>query len=175
MNLSEKSAYLKGLMDGLKLDQEAPEGKMISGIVELLQEVTGAIGDLQENAEAVSDELDEIEDDLDAIEDYLMDDDDEEDGFMDDDGEDFDYDDDTMYEVTCPKCGEVLHLRSSTIPSTARSAASRSSSSSTRTTVSDPHTQNAGAKQIPLLRACLHIGLYCGIVWPGGECHAAAA
>ena len=50
MNLSEKSAYLKGLMDGLKLDQEAPEGKMISGIVELLQEVTGAIGDLQENA-----------------------------------------------------------------------------------------------------------------------------
>ena len=33
-----------------------------------------------------------------------MDDDDEEDGFMDDDGEDFDYDD-TMYEVTCPKCG----------------------------------------------------------------------
>ena len=110
MNLSEKSAYLKGLMDGLKLDQEAPEGKMISGIVELLQEVTGAIGDLQENAEAVSDELDEIEDDLDAIEDYLMDDDDEEDGFMDDDGEDFDYDDDTMYEVTCPKCGEVLHL-----------------------------------------------------------------
>ena len=102
MNLSEKSAYLKGLMDGLKLDQEAPEGKMISGIVELLQEVTGAIGDLQENAEAVSDELDEIEDDLDAIEDYLMDDDDEEDGFMDDDGEDFDYDDDTMYEVTCP-------------------------------------------------------------------------
>ena len=53
MNLSEKSAYLKGLMDGLKLDQEAPEGKMISGIVELLQEVTGAIGDLQENAEAV--------------------------------------------------------------------------------------------------------------------------
>ena len=78
MNISEKAAYLKGLMDGLKLDQEAPEGKMISGIVELLQEVTGAIGDLQENAEAVSDELDEIEDDLDAIEDYLMDDDDDE-------------------------------------------------------------------------------------------------
>ena len=115
MNLSEKSAYLKGLMDGLKLDQEAPEGKMISGIVELLQEVTGAIGDLQENAEAVSDELDEIEDDLDAIEDYLMDDDDEEDGFMDDDGEDFDYDDDTMYEVTCPKSGEVLHLDEETL------------------------------------------------------------
>ena len=36
------------------------------------------------------------------------------DGFMDDDGEDFDYDD-TMYEVTCPKCGEVLHLDEETL------------------------------------------------------------
>ena len=44
-----------------------------------------------------------------------MDDDDEEDGFMDDDGEDFDYDDDTMYEVTCPKCGEVPHLDEETL------------------------------------------------------------
>ena len=31
MNLSEKSAYLKGLMDGLKLDQEAPEGRVVNG------------------------------------------------------------------------------------------------------------------------------------------------
>ena len=177
MNLSEKSAYLKGLMDGLKLDQEAPEGKMISGIVELLQEVTGAIGDLQENAEAVSDELDEIEDDLDAIEDYLMDDDDEEDGFMDDDGEDFDYDDDTMYEVTCPKCGEVLHLDEETLlnDSVDCPKCGEPLEFEFDEDDSDPHTQNAGAKQIPLLRACLHIGLYCGIVWPGGECHAAAA
>ena len=38
MTLSEKSAYLKGLMDGLKLDTEKPEGQMISGIVELLQD-----------------------------------------------------------------------------------------------------------------------------------------
>ena len=122
MNLSEKSAYLKGLMDGLKLDQEAPEGKMISGIVELLQEVTGAIGDLQENAEAVSDELDEIEDDLDAIEDYLMDDDDDEydddydedddyeDADEDDDQDEYDFGSETLYEVKCPTCGEVITI-----------------------------------------------------------------
>ena len=30
MTLSEKSAYLKGLMDGLKLDTEKDEGKMIA-------------------------------------------------------------------------------------------------------------------------------------------------
>lgn len=121
MTLNEKSAYLKGLMDGLELSRETPEGKMIAGIVDLLQEMTTSISDLEENAIAVSDELDEIEDDLDAIEEYLMDDDDddyeddEDDDFIDDDGEDFDYDEDVIYDVTCPTCGEVLHLDEETI------------------------------------------------------------
>ena len=30
MTLSEKSAYLKGLMEGMKLDTETNEGKLIS-------------------------------------------------------------------------------------------------------------------------------------------------
>ena len=121
MTLSEKSAYLKGLMDGLNLSKETPEGKMISGIVDLLQDMTSSIGDLEENAIAVSDELDEIEDDLDAIEEFLMDEDDgdeDEDDvvdFSDDDGEDFDYDEDTTYEVTCPKCGEVIEVDEETL------------------------------------------------------------
>lgn len=129
MTLSEKSAYLKGLMDGLNLSKETPEGKMIAGIVDLLQEVTTSISDLEENAIAVSDELDEIEDDLDAIEEYLMDDDEDEDDyedydeddedfeedFVDDDGEDFEFDDDVVYDVTCPSCGEKLELDEETI------------------------------------------------------------
>ena len=121
MTLSEKSAYLKGLMDGLNLSKETPEGKMISGIVDLLQDMTSSIGDLEENAIAVSDELDEIEDDLDAIEEFLMDEDDEDEDeddivdFSDDDGEDFDYDEDTTYEVTCPKCGKVIEVDEETL------------------------------------------------------------
>ena len=121
MTLSEKSAYLKGLMDGLNLSKATPEGKMISGIVDLLQDMTSSIGDLEENAIAVSDELDEIEDDLDAIEEFLMDEDDEDEDeddivdFSDDDGEDFDYDEDTTYEVTCPKCGEVIEVDEETL------------------------------------------------------------
>lgn len=118
MTLNEKSAYLKGLMDGLELSKETPEGKMIAGIVDLLQEMTTSISDLEENAIAVSDELDEIEEDLDAIEEYLMDDDDDyedDDDFADDDGEDFDYDEDVIYDVTCPTCGEELHLDEETI------------------------------------------------------------
>ena len=87
MTLSEKSAYLKGLMDGLKLNTESDEGKMIAAIVDLLGDVTKRVTDIEETTIAISDELDEIEEDLDAIEDYILDD---EDDFDDDFEIDFD-------------------------------------------------------------------------------------
>ena len=40
MTINEKSAYLKGLMDGLNLNQETAEGKMIASIVDLLGDIT---------------------------------------------------------------------------------------------------------------------------------------
>ena len=112
MTISEKAAYLKGLMDGLNLDTEKAEGKMISAIVELLGDVTKRLSDVEETTIAISDELDEIEEDLDAIEDYIMDEDDEdyyddEDEEFEDEGFDFGDEDSTIYEVVCA-CGNVI-------------------------------------------------------------------
>ena len=66
MTISEKSAYLKGLMDGLKLDTESNEGKMIAAIVDLLGDMSKRMVDIEDTTIAISDELDEIEEDLDA-------------------------------------------------------------------------------------------------------------
>ena len=117
MTLSEKAAYLKGLMDGIKLDTEKDENRLLKAVVDLLQDMAVSIDDLEDNAIAVSDELDEIEENLDAIDEYLMDEDDDDyddDDYMDYDDEDYDLGDDefdygvvAVYEVTCPKCGEV--------------------------------------------------------------------
>ena len=125
MTLSEKSAYLKGLMDGMKLSTETDEGKMINAIVELLGDVTKTLTDVQETTIAISDELDEIEDDLDAIEDFIMDMD--EDDYDEDEDDDFDFDEDeldegfdfgdeetTIYEVTCA-CGNVIDFDEETL------------------------------------------------------------
>ena len=109
MTLSEKSAYLKGLMDGLNLNKETAEGKMIAGIVDLLHDMTSTISDLEENAIAVSDELDEIEEDLDAIEEFLMEDDEDDD---DDDEVEFDG---VIYDVTCPVCGVEISFDEETL------------------------------------------------------------
>ena len=126
MTLSEKSAYLKGLMDGLKLDTEAAEGKMIAAIVELLGDMAKKVTDIEDTTIAISDELDEIEEDLDAIEDFIMDeeddddydfdddfDDDDEDDY-DDEGFDFGDEDSTIYEVECA-CGEIIDFDEETL------------------------------------------------------------
>ena len=124
MTISEKSAYLKGLMDGLKLNTESDEGKMIAAIVDLLGDVTKRVTDIEETTIAISDELDEIEEDLDAIEDYILDDEDDYDFGDDDDEQDWDDEDEldeeepeegfefgdensTIYEVECA-CGEII-------------------------------------------------------------------
>ena len=135
MTISEKSAYLKGLMDGLKLDTASDEGKMIAAIVDLLGDVTRKVSDIEETTIAISDELDEIEEDLDAIEDYILDEDEDEDDWDDDDDEDWDDEDDedddddededededfdlgdeeTIYEVEC-SCGNIIDFDEETL------------------------------------------------------------
>ena len=101
MTISEKAAYLKGLMDGLNLDTEKAEGKMIATIVELLGDVTKKLSNVEDTTIAISDELDEIEEDLDAIEDYILEDEDEDDDW-DEDWDDEDWDDED--ECDCEEC-----------------------------------------------------------------------
>ena len=132
MTISEKSAYLKGLMDGLKLDTASDEGKMIAAIVDLLGDMTKKVSDIEETTIAISDELDEIEEDLDAIEAYILDEDEDEDDddWDDDDDEDWDDEDDeddedededfdlgdeeTIYEVEC-SCGNIIDFDEETL------------------------------------------------------------
>ncbi len=126
MTISEKSAYLKGLMDGLNMDTEKAEGKMISAIVDLLCDVTKKLTDIEDTTIAISDELDEIEEDLDAIEDFILDEDEDYDDYEDDDDYDLDdeYDDEEgfdfgdedsiIYEVKCT-CGNIIDFDEETL------------------------------------------------------------
>ena len=125
MTISEKSAYLKGLMDGLKLSTETDEGKMIASIVDLLGDLCKKVTDIEETTIAISDELDEIEEDLDAIEDYIMDEEDDYDEWDDEEeydedeeyeeGFDFGDEDSIIYEVECPVCGEIINFDDETL------------------------------------------------------------
>ena len=98
MTISEKVAYLKGLAEGLNLDTEkSKEGKLISVMIGILEEVGLSIEDLEENAQALGEEIDAISDDLADVESVVYDEDEEEQEA-----------DDDWFEVECPTCEEPL-------------------------------------------------------------------
>ncbi len=100
MTISEKVAYLKGLAEGLNLDTEkSKEGKLISVMIGILEEIGLSIEDLEENAQALGEEIDVLSDDLADVESEVFGEDEDEDGE--------DYDDD-WFEVECPNCEEPL-------------------------------------------------------------------
>ena len=100
MTISEKGAYLKGLSDGLNIDTEkSKEGKLISVMIGILEEIGLSIEDLEENAQALGEEIDVLSDDLADVESEVFGEDEDEDGE--------DYDDD-WFEVECPNCEEPL-------------------------------------------------------------------
>ena len=115
MTLSEKSAYLKGLRDGLKLDTETSEGKLISAIIDMLSDVAENVTDLEDVVDCISDELDCIEEDLDDLDEYLSEEEDDdledfEDYDDEDDGDEYDFGDEVIYEVKCPTCGAIVNI-----------------------------------------------------------------
>ena len=60
MEISEKVAYLKGLAEGLNLDTDSKEGKLIAAIIDVLD-------DMAEKFAEIDDELCDVEDGLDAV------------------------------------------------------------------------------------------------------------
>ena len=106
MTISEKVAYLKGLAEGLDIDTEkSKEGKLISVMIGILEEIGLSIEDLEENTTALGEEIDAISDDLSDVEEIVYDEDDE---------DDYD-DDDDFFEVECPTCGETLVIDESVL------------------------------------------------------------
>ena len=93
MTIQEKAAYLKGLAEGVKLDENTAEGKVLTKVLDLLSDLAAEATDLREYVE-------ELDEDLGDVESELWGDEDDE-----DEGED---DDTAFYETQCPKCGETV-------------------------------------------------------------------
>ena len=104
-NLSDRVSYLKGLAEGLKLDTEKSEGKLIEKILEALSDITAEIDSLREDHDDLSSYVEAIDNDLGDLEDVVLGDDEDED--FDDEDED-EEDDDGLVEYTCPHCGEEM-------------------------------------------------------------------
>lgn len=107
MELSKKVAYLKGLMEGLKIDDSTNEGKILTIMADILDEMSATVEDIAEEVDETVELVDTLDEDLGEIEDLIYGDDDDDDCCCNDD---CCCDDDAMYECVCPNCGDTIML-----------------------------------------------------------------
>lgn len=104
MNLTEKAAYIKGLIEGINLDDSKEETKILKSIADLLEDVALSVKDLEDVYEEHSAIIDELDENLADVEDIVYDCNCEEsDCDCCECGSD-------IYEVSCPNCEQVVRL-----------------------------------------------------------------
>ena len=115
MELSNKAAYLQGLVDGLGVDESTKEGKIIKAMSALLAEMAEALEGMDEDLSRAYDQINDLSDELENLEADLYEDEDDEDDDEDDEEDADDANDDDIasepfYEVACPNCGETVYV-----------------------------------------------------------------
>ena len=118
-NLTDRAAYLRGLADGMGLDKEKNENKLVLEMLNLLDEMAQKINELDEDVGELEAYVEDVDSDLADIEDALFgdEDDDCDCGCCDDDDCDCcgHYDDDEELSFDCPNCGKTVLVKASDI------------------------------------------------------------
>lgn len=111
MKNTERVSYIRGLAEGLELDENKKEVKVINAIIDLLDDMALSISEMEDNMNDMADQLDAVDEDLGSLEDDFYDEDGEDgEDAVDDEAEDDDGDAECYYEVTCPNCHETVCL-----------------------------------------------------------------
>lgn len=94
-DIAEKVSYLQGLSEGLNISEGSPQGKIISGMLGVLEEIANSMINLQYEFEEFKEYVESIDDDLFDLEESILDEDDLE-----------------NIEIKCANCGEQLYFES---------------------------------------------------------------
>lgn len=98
--LLERVAYLKGLADGLGINDSTNEGKILINIIDILDEIVDEIAELNTSKDELDEYVQTIDEDLANVEGELYGNDDND-----------DYSDESQYiEVECPHCHETVYF-----------------------------------------------------------------
>ena len=116
--MKEKAAYLRGLIEGLGIDETTKEGKVIKAMSELLSEMAETVDSIDEDVTHAYDQINDLSEELEDLEADLYEEDEDgesedaedEDTEDDDDAKDDDIASEPFYEVACPNCGETVYV-----------------------------------------------------------------
>lgn len=128
-SISNRIAYLRGLAEGLDVNEQSAQGRLIGEMIEILDDMHAQFGELHARVEEAEEYVEAIDEDLEDVELYLYGDDEDlyepvvdcssPDGFadLDDDEEAYLYetaDEDhleTTHEFECPSCRKSISVR----------------------------------------------------------------
>jgi hypothetical protein len=113
-DISERVSYLQGLSEGLNVADNSPHGKVIAGILGVLEDMATTISNLEMDIEELKEYIECIDDDLTDLEEQIEDEDRielecsncGERVYFDADI----LDDEDTIEVVCPCCNEVVYV-----------------------------------------------------------------
>ena len=114
MGITENAAYIKGLAEGLGVNEATSEGKIIAKLLDLVSDMAERIKVLEDENDTIYGYLEEMATDIIEIENDLYDEEEDydyEDDYSDlnDDDDEYDYEElDDYYEIECPSCGEKV-------------------------------------------------------------------
>ncbi len=106
MNITEKVSYIKGLAEGLKLDEATKEGKVLLAILDVLNDIAYQVEDMDSDLNDMADVVGDLDDAVLELEEEVYGEcqcghDHDECDCCGDDEED-------VYEITCPKCSNTV-------------------------------------------------------------------
>lgn len=91
-DLSSRVAYLKGLAEGLNLEAESKEGRLLKAILDVLGEFAEEVENLRSRVDEQEEYLEDLDEDVAELEERVMQAEEEEE----------------FVEVQCPHCGETV-------------------------------------------------------------------
>lgn len=116
MNLTDKMAYLRGMVDGMELDLTgSKEGKVLGQLLDVMQEMTAYVVDLQTQVDELTEVCDLLDEDLGDLEEIVYEEDEDVPFCSCDDDDDFEDDEEELYETVCPSCNNVIALSESVL------------------------------------------------------------
>lgn len=99
-SIISKVSYLSGLVDGLEIDKNTKEGKVLVEVINILKDMAEEITDISEAQKDMQDYIDAMDEDLTNLQDNIYDNDYE---LYQDEGNNF-------IELECPNCSDAVYV-----------------------------------------------------------------
>lgn len=108
--ITDRTAYLRGLAEGMNLSKETNENKLILEMLAVMDEMAQQMAEMEDDLQELDEYVESIDSDLGDMEEILFGDE-----FDHEEEEDDDFDENEELAFDCPNCGAPMRLRAADI------------------------------------------------------------